>query len=263
MATLSQSSRGILTGMPAGGGTLRVSKTDVIVHVCIDGQDTQADSIYLFAYIIPSPSATSQATLVIDVQERMSSVYARTRLLSVDVPAHPNAPIVVLNNVLKSNGAIIYASAPRCDIAVFGWYTRQVLSVAPASFTTAGSLVFVHQTVVITTAAESVVLSPSVPVTLLMSQHTSSLAADAYLGPAQEGTYKIITLVSKNPNALGDNGETVGNIRLRFYRFRLPDGIDNNSALGTMLFKRIGDSAQLLYTGALGWMIIGSGVYVE
>jgi len=253
----------MLTGMPTSGGTLHVGKNEVIVHTCIDGQDTQADCIYLFAFCITGIGSSKPATLDVDVHERLSSVYTRTRLTSVEIPSNPNSPTIVLNNVLKSNGAVIYATASRTDVAVFGWYTRQALSMAPSAFTTVGSLVFLHQTVVVTSAMQSVVLSPSVPVTLLMSQHTSSTPSEAYLGTAQEGSYKIITLAGKSANALGDAGEALGNIRLSFYRFLLPDGLDKNPAIGTVLFKRVGDSAQLLYTGSLGWTIIGSGVFVE
>lgn len=265
MSTLSHASRGFITGMPHGGGTLRVTSSDALLHVCVDAIDTQADTIYVFAQTIALPSTGGRAALLeIDVQERIEATAGvRTRLVTIEIPEPPHAPILVLNGVVKSNAARIYARAPRADVALFGYYTRQALSLAPAAHTTIGSLVLLHQTIAVSAARENVVVNPNIPVTFLISNHMSSTPGDAYMGRAQEGTYKIMTLVAKHPNASGEQGESMGNIRLSFNRFRLPDGLDSEHALGSMLFKRIGDSAQLLYSSTVGWTIVGAGVTVE
>lgn len=265
MSTLSHASRGFITGMPHSGGTLRVTSSDVLLHVCVDAIDTQADTIYVFAHTIAFPSTSGRAALLeIDVQERIEATAGvRTRLVTIEIPEAPHTPILVLNGVVKSNAARIYARAPRADVALFGYYTRQALSLAPAAHTTIGSLVLLHQTIAVSAARESVVVNPNIPVTFLISNHMSTTPGDAYMGRAQEGTYKIVTFVAKHPNASGELGENLGNVRLSFNRFRLPDGLDSEHALGSMLFKRIGDSAQLLYSSTVGWTIVGAGVTVE
>lgn len=264
MATMSHSSRGILTGMPSsGGGVIRLGPTDSLVHVCVDGGATQADTIYLYAYCVPSPPPGRPALVQVDAQERLDTRSVRTRLIDIEIPEPPHAPILVLNGVVKSKGALIYARAIRSDVSVYGIYTRQALALAPAAHTVVGSLVLMHQTVSVSAARESVVISSSIPVTFLVSNHMSETPANAYLGAAAEGTVKIITLVSKHPNATGASGEPKGNIRLTFDRFRLPDSIENDAARGSMLFQRISDSAHLIYSSQIGWSIIGSGVFVE
>lgn len=264
MSTLSHASRGPITGMPQGGGCLRVTASDALVHVCVDAQDTQADTIFLFAYCLSKPAPGRPGLLEVDVQERLEmAAQVRTRLISVEIPEPPHAPVLVMNGIVKSNAARIYARAPRSDIAVFGFYTRQALTLAPSAHTTLGAMVLLHQTIAVSAARESVVVNPSIPITFLISNHTSTMPSDAYLGAAQEGTYKIITLISKSPNAMGEAGENLGNIRLSLNKFRLPDGLDSERAVGTILFKRIGDSAQLLYTNTVGWTIAGAGVSVE
>jgi len=240
-----------------------VTAGDALVHVCVDGHDTQADTLYMFAHSVSHPAAGRPALLEIDVQERLEKASVRTRITSVEVPEAPHAPILVLNGVVKSNAARIYARAPRSDVAVFGFYTRHALSMAPAAHTIIGSMVLLHQTIAISAARESIVVNPSLPVTFLISNHTSSTPSEAFLGHAHEGTYKIITFVSKHPNATGEAGENLGNVRLAFNKFRLPDGLDSERAVGSLLFKRVGDSAQLLYSSTIGWCIAGAGVTVE
>lgn len=263
MSSMSWSSRGLLTGMPQGGGTLRVSASDTLVHICIDGNDQQADTLYLYAFVIAHPSPGTPSTIELHAQEKLESTTVKTRISTLEVPAHPHAPTLALNGVVKSRAARIYARAPVADVAVFGFYTRQTLNLVPSARTVVGSLVLASQTVTVSAARESVVLSSSVPISYLVSNHTSETPADAYLGPAADGTMKIITFIAKHPNATGELNETRGNIRLSFNAFRFPAGYEDSNAVGTMLFQRIADSAKLLYSSSIGWSIAGSGVFVE
>ena len=257
MSTLSFSGRGILNGMQEGGFPLSVGVDKMVVHTAVEGS-VQLDTLYVYAFVARrAPGVVAGVQVEVSVLDKNNGEYVLTTITLPGLPC--TSPTIIVNGQVKNNGARIRVRAVDGRVGVFGWYNRSTINVPPSVNTLIGQMALGYQIVSFASGDETRIVDAAAPITFITTSHTTAgRSCRATLGAAAVGTIKIIVMSGKHPAA---SGNTQGNCTVVPSAARFPAG-EQGSAVGTLTFQDVGDSAILVWSGTF-WMIVGTGALVD